>query len=222
MMTRNTIRDTGDRPRVRQKLKKIKTRKILNKTEKLKKLLGLLEEDPEPPKMHGLPKIHKPNIPMRPITSGIVSAPHRLEKCLAKPLWQAMGSINSADLKNYCDLISKLKDIVYAGKKLVSFDVTALFTIYQWIGLWKKRKNLLKTWMKNVLPVRKRDFVELIYLCVNFGAFVFSGEECEQHRGLQWGVPSVKSWPLYIYGNVKKLEIHQKIRKRISLAEICR
>lgn len=65
---------------------KKEARKILTRTEKGKSLLRLLEETPTPLKMRGLPKIHKPGIPMRPITSGIGSAPHGLAKTLAKPL----------------------------------------------------------------------------------------------------------------------------------------
>ena len=56
-------------------------RKILRKSEKGKKLFHLIEEAPSNPKMKGLPKIHKEGMPMRPITSGIGSAPHKLPKC---------------------------------------------------------------------------------------------------------------------------------------------
>lgn len=50
-------------------------RKILIKSEKGEKLVHLLEEYPRPPKMRGLPKTRKPNIPMCPITSRIGSSP---------------------------------------------------------------------------------------------------------------------------------------------------
>ncbi|XP_076037064.1 uncharacterized protein LOC143022637 [Oratosquilla oratoria] len=96
---------------------KKEARKILSKTQRGKKLIGLLEEAPRPPCMRGLPKTHKPNIPMRPITSGIRSAPHRLAKCLAKLLSNRLGLISSAHLKNSSDLIHKLKDMDISGKK---------------------------------------------------------------------------------------------------------
>ena len=63
---------------------KVEARKILCKSDKGNKLLGPLAENPKPPTMYGLPKVHKEGIPMRPITSGIGSAPHKLAKCLAK------------------------------------------------------------------------------------------------------------------------------------------
>ena len=40
---------------------KKKARKILTRTEEGKALLGLLEEAPRPPRMRGLPKVHKPD-----------------------------------------------------------------------------------------------------------------------------------------------------------------
>ena len=48
----------------------------------------------------GIPKLHKSNIPVRPITSGIVSAPHRLAKLLAKQLSRNLGAISDAHLRN--------------------------------------------------------------------------------------------------------------------------
>ena len=43
-------------------------RKILRRSTTGKHLLYTLEETPKPPKMRGLPKVHKSGIPMRPIT----------------------------------------------------------------------------------------------------------------------------------------------------------
>lgn len=107
---------------------KKKARDVLLRSAKGKGLLHLLEEAPRNPSMRGLPKVHKPGVPMRPITSGIGSAPHRLAKCLAKPLSTAMGVISDSHLKNSADLIRRLQGSVYKNKKLASFDVKSLFT----------------------------------------------------------------------------------------------
>ena len=58
-----------------------------------KKLIHLLEEAPKSPKLKGLPKVHKDGIPMRPIISGVGSAPHKIARVLAKPLSKALGTI---------------------------------------------------------------------------------------------------------------------------------
>ncbi|XP_069977506.1 uncharacterized protein [Penaeus vannamei] len=61
------------------------------------------------PSLRGLPKVHKPGVPMKPITSGIGSAHHRLAKCLAKPLSAAMGVISDSHPKNSGYLIRRLQ-----------------------------------------------------------------------------------------------------------------
>ena len=93
-----------------------KARKILSATTRGKKLLHLLEEAPRIPAMWGLPKAHKPGIPLRPITSGIGSAPHRLAKVLAKPLSSALGSISGTHLRNSSDLKAQLENTDINGK----------------------------------------------------------------------------------------------------------
>ena len=100
-------------------------RKILRKSEKGRKLVHLLEESPSSPTMRGLPKTHKPEVPLRPITSGIGSAPHRLARTLAGPLGSLLGKVSSAHLKNSGDFLDRVKDVDMRGKKLVSFDVVA-------------------------------------------------------------------------------------------------
>ena len=41
---------------------------------------------PQPPKLYGLPKLHKPNIPMRPVVSFCGSPTYQLSKYLTKVL----------------------------------------------------------------------------------------------------------------------------------------
>ena len=92
-------------------------REILKRSERGKRFIHTLEEDPTPPQMRGLPKVHKPGIPLRPITSGIGSAPHRLAKILAKPLTKSLGSLSDAHLRNSGDLLDRLKEVTFMRKK---------------------------------------------------------------------------------------------------------
>ena len=164
-------------------------RKILRRSERGKQLLYLLEEDPKPPAMRGLPKTHKPGIPMRPITSGVGSAPHRLAKTLAKPLSNALGSISPSHLKNSGDLLNRIKDININGKKIVSFDVKALFTNVPVDGAMAAVKRVTDNVTDDDLPMPKEDFMKLIHLCVSFNVFQFDGKEYEQVKGLAMGSP---------------------------------
>lgn len=165
-----------------------KARKILKRSQPGKILLKTIEETPSQPKMYGLPKTHKPQIPMRPITSGIGSAPHKLAKILAQPLSRTLGSISNAHLKNSGDMKNRIKNIPLKNKTLVSFDVTALFTNVPTKEAMTAVERAINS--SNItLPLPKHDFLELVQLCVNFNGFTFNGQEYQQIRGLAMGSP---------------------------------
>ena len=63
-----------------------------------------------------------------PSLVSIGSAPHRLAKCLAKPLTQLLGTVSDSHLKNSGQLLNRLNDVDFKNKLLTSFDVKALFT----------------------------------------------------------------------------------------------
>jgi len=75
---------------------------------------------PQPPKLYGLPKLHKPNIPMRPIVSFCGSPTYQLSKYLTivlKPLtYQSRHRLQSTE--NHIDAIKKVQ--VPDDYKLVS------------------------------------------------------------------------------------------------------
>ena len=60
----------------------------LKKTDKIdfRRYIRLRCSVPQPPKQYGLPKLHKPNIPMRPIVSFCGSPTYQLSKCLTNVL----------------------------------------------------------------------------------------------------------------------------------------
>lgn len=78
--------------------------------------------------MYGLPKIHKPDIPLRPIVSFLMSPTYELSKHLTKVLGPLVGNTSSA-VKNsteFVEFISTQK--LRQGEFLVSFDVVSLST----------------------------------------------------------------------------------------------
>ena len=81
------------------------------------------------PKNYGLPKIHKSDIPLRPIISGKGSAPHHdIAKLLAKILSLLLGTIRDAHIKNSGSFLNKLIDIDRNNKSFASLDIKSLFT----------------------------------------------------------------------------------------------
>ena len=154
-----------------------------------KKLIRLLPQNPRIPSMRGLPKLHKPGIPMRPITNGTGSAPHDLASKLAKFLTETLGSISGCHLKNSTDLINRLKNRKLRNKKLLGLDVVSLFTKVPIEEALAAARRALTMNPNLVLPVPLDTFMSLVEACVRFGAFEFDGEEYEQIEGLPMGSP---------------------------------
>ena len=163
-------------------------RRILRRSETGKCLLHLLPNLPRPATLYGLPKTHKPNIPMRPITSGIGSAPHKLAGALAKHLSRLLGTISGAHLKHSGDLLNRIRDIPARNKKLASLDVTSLFTRVPTL----KVIHLLRAKISSAnldLPLPHNDFVDLVELCVQFNFFKFQDHFFHQRFGMAMGSP---------------------------------
>ena len=79
--------------------------------------------------MYGLPKTHKPNVPLRPILSMTVSAHHELSKWLAsllQPVLERFTAHCISDSFKFADYIRQLDGQV--DSFMCSFDVSSLFT----------------------------------------------------------------------------------------------
>ena len=86
------------------------------------------------PKFYGLPKIHKPDVPLRPIVAFQGSPTYNLAKYLAEILKPLVGN-SEHHIVNFKELLQKLKldekkiEIkLDEDEILVSFDVVSLFT----------------------------------------------------------------------------------------------
>ena len=80
------------------------------------------------PMFYGLPKIHKKNIPLRPIVLSIGSVTYSVAKELAKIIKPLVGTTKHHvnNTKEFADEIKKTK--LEEGECITSYDVTALFT----------------------------------------------------------------------------------------------
>ncbi|MGR8252493.1 reverse transcriptase domain-containing protein, partial [Escherichia coli] len=82
----------------------------------------------QPPKLYGLPKIHKINVPLRPIVSQINAPTYRLAKHLSSLLQPLVGKTTSfvKDSRHFVEILKDLQ--LQPDELLVSFDVVSLFT----------------------------------------------------------------------------------------------
>jgi hypothetical protein len=88
----------------------------------------LIPLNPTTPRIYGQPKIHKKDIPLRPIVSAIGAPTHALARFLADKLKTFTGKTSSF-IKDSYDFIQKTQDLHLDDQDLlISFDVVSLFT----------------------------------------------------------------------------------------------
>ncbi|XP_076055135.1 uncharacterized protein LOC143033527 [Oratosquilla oratoria] len=159
-------------------------RKILKCTNKGKHLLHLLQEDPKTPTKRGISKTHKAGISMRPITNGIGSAPHKLDKILATPFTSALGTISDTHIRNSTDLIQKLQTTDFTNKKPISLDVIALYTHTSQPDAISAIQRVIDNIDETTLPINKRDYKQLVEKCLKCTFCTFNGKTYRQHNSL--------------------------------------
>ena len=91
-------------------------------------------DNPLPARFYGLPKIHKPDNPLRPIVSFCGSPTYNLASFYSKILTNDINPPISR-IKNSFEFIQKIKNItIPPGHKIISLDAVSLFTNVQ-IGI---------------------------------------------------------------------------------------
>jgi hypothetical protein len=141
------------------------------------------------PHLYGLPKLHKDNIPLRPIVSSIDSPTYRLSKYILPILTPLFGDSFSY-IKNSGDFLEKLKDIqIVHSNVMVSYDVKSLFTnvpVAEMLTIVKGKlesDNGLKERTK--MPVG--TIMELLTVCVENSYFQVNDKFYQQSSGLPMG-----------------------------------
>ena len=143
------------------------------------------------PKFCGLPKIHKKDIPQRPIVFSIGSVSYGVTKELARIFKPLLGSschhVNNT--KEFVDEIRNTK--LEEGECITSYDVTALFTS---VPVPSALESIMKrldqgTDLPNRSIVTADIIIELLGLCLNNTYFLFQDKFYEQTEGAAMGSP---------------------------------
>lgn len=140
------------------------------------------------PKIYGLPKIHKQNIPLRPIVSCIQSPLYSLQKYLTNILVNIVGK-TKYHVKDSWEFAAFIKQqIIPPGYKIISLDVISLYTnIPTTTATIVIEKNWKK--LKPHTKLDKEQFMKALDLCLNSTYFEFEGKIYEQIFGLPMGAP---------------------------------
>ena len=141
---------------------------------------------PQPPKLYGLPKLHKPGIPMRPIVLFCGSLTYQLSKYLTTIL-QPLTDKSRRKLQSTENFIDAIKTVqIPDDYKLVSFDVKSLFTsIPLQLALQCTETAIQQSTVK--LPLPTEDIMDLLNLCLTSTYFQYNGKHYKQLHGTAMG-----------------------------------
>lgn len=139
------------------------------------------------PKIYFLPKIHKPNSPLRPIVSFVGTPLYKLTKYLAEILKHAY-TVDEFHVKNSFEFVESMQNVILPGNEyiLVSLDVKSLFTniptdlVLELISL---KWNIISQHTKLTLV----NFVTLFKFCVDNNYFKNEDHFYKQIFGLGMG-----------------------------------
>ena len=143
------------------------------------------------PKFYGLPKIHKPGIPLRPIVSSTGTAAYNTAKELARILKPLVG-MSHHHLQNTRDSVEQLKEVrLKQGECTISYHVAALFTsvpIQPVVNIIQQRLANDKE-LQQRTSMSIKHIIILLELCLKSTSFVFQGQYHQEMEGAAMGSP---------------------------------
>lgn len=141
-----------------------------------------------PPRIYGLPKVHKADIPLRPIVSCIQSPFYNLSKFLADILKNITGN-NDHNVKSTWDFVRTIYNHPITEEyTIMSLDVESMYTS---IPTELALEVVAKQWekIKNHTSLPKEYFMEATTTCLTSTYFRYGKDYYEQTSGLPMGGP---------------------------------
>lgn len=144
--------------------------------------------NPRAPMLYGLPKIHKINVPIRPVVSYIGAPAYGLSKHLNYLLKSRSNFHPKFSLKNSLDLIDKVKEVnLPHNAKLMSLDVESLFTNVPFEECLQILEGHFER--QRVHPGEADELISLTRMCMEQNYFRFNNQYFKQKEGLAMGSP---------------------------------
>ncbi|VDP70996.1 unnamed protein product [Echinostoma caproni] len=149
---------------------------------------GLKPRGAQVPQLYGLPKLHKPSVPLRLILSMTNSPHYKMVKWLVKVLEPVHRSMVKQTVKGSFELVDILNKINIEGKHMASFDAQFLFTnvsvreVIQIICDHVEKEDI-----PLCLPVSVLE--RLLLLCTTDVSFSSQGNTYRQIDGVAMGSP---------------------------------
>ena len=137
------------------------------------------------PCFYGLPKIHKDNVPLRPIIRSVGSVIYNMAKFLAFVLRPLVGKTKHNG-QNSFDFAKKIKGVTLKTEEtIISYDVVGLFTsISPTSAIDAVHQALLKdTTLSNRTNLSCNQICNLLHLCLHNTYFSHNGQLYQQCHG---------------------------------------
>ena len=150
---------------------------------------SLTTRNPNLSKCYFLPKIHKENVPLRPIISACGSATYRLSGYLASILSESLQHRTLYNVKDTFDFVDRVRDIrVPNNYVMVSLDVVNLFTN---IPLELVRSIITEHWdlVKENCSFTLSGFLDTLNFIFDNSYFTFQDKIYLQKFGTPMGSP---------------------------------
>jgi hypothetical protein len=140
------------------------------------------------PRLYGLPKVHKPGVPLRPILDMFNSPYHSLAKWLVSLLEPIRKELAPHSLKDTFQFIESIKDLKLDGRQMYSLDVVSLFTNVPLRETIDYICEFIEQSGKDIrIPVT--DLRTLLLLCTQNVQFLFNNKIYRQKDGVAMGSP---------------------------------
>ena len=138
------------------------------------------------PLLYGLPKVHKPEVPLKPIVSFIGSPTYNLSKHLVTILSPLVGK-SSSHVRNSFEFASFIAgQSLRPGMVLVSFDVVSLFTkVPVELAVRVAHERLLAD--TSLAELSPDEVVNLLRFCLGATYLSYRGEVYQQTFGTAMG-----------------------------------
>ena len=143
------------------------------------------------PRLYGLPKIHKPDVPLRPIVSFVLSPTYELSKFLASLLSPCVG-LTDHHVKNSGQFARFITSQTLADTDvLVSFDVVSLFTRVPTARALQVSRDRLENdpTLAERTCLSVDNICDLLSLCLDATYLTFEGKVYRQIHGTAMGSP---------------------------------
>ena len=175
--------------RVEKELRQVKTLKNLPPDI----YRGLFSKDSQLPEMYGLPKVHKPGAPLRPVVAAFDGPMSPVSILLERVLGQLLHFV-PAHIRNTYKTCQHLKDVfpdlkVPENTILVTMDVVALYPSIPIDDGVAPVRNKLETHETDIdlLGLSIGDIERLLKLILNNNFFQFNGKVYRQRQGIAMG-----------------------------------